>query len=286
VATQAATRRTFWRLTDQGATANAEPSRIRLTTGGGTSPRLGPDFIIYLSPQESGDAVWKQQGSASASIWTSPGARMLGAPSIDAEGRRVAFTVRENGRARLYVMNADGTDARAVGGALEWQGTPAWAPDGRTLAASAAEGSTPHLFTVDLDSGVAAPLSGDYALDPVWSPDRRFIVFSGADIGTTFRVEAIGADGSTHTLPPITLTRGARHLRFLPGGHSLVVMKGEIRHKNLWAIDLETGAERQLASLPPDFEVSDFDLSSDGREIVVERTQAHSQIVMLDLSRR
>jgi hypothetical protein len=63
-------------------------------------------------------------------------------------------------------------------------------------------------------------------------------------------------------------------------------MKGEIRHKNLWAIDLETGAERQLASVPPDFEVSDFDLSSDGREIVVERTQAHSQIVMLDLSRR
>ena len=41
----------------------------------------------------------------------------------------------------------------------------------------------------------------------------------------------------------------------------LVLLRGEIQHKNLWLIDLETGAERQLTNLAPDFEISDFDIS-------------------------
>jgi hypothetical protein len=82
------------------------------------------------------------------------------------------------------------------------------------------------------------------------------------------------------------LSRGGRHLRFLPGRRALVMLKGDLRHKDLWWIDLETGAEHQLISLAPDFEVRDFDLSPDGREVVLERVQAHSEIVQLDLTRR
>ncbi len=39
-------------------------------------------------------------------------------------------------------------------------------------------------------------------------------------------------------LPPLTLTRGARHIAFLPGGRALVLLRGEIQHKNLWLINL------------------------------------------------
>ena len=49
---------------------------------------------------------------------------------------------------------------------------------------------------------------------------------------------------------------GARHRTFLPGGRSLVLLRGETQHKNLWLIDLETGAERQLTNLTPDFATS------------------------------
>jgi len=48
---------------------------------------------------------------------------------------------------------------------------------------------------------------------------------------------------------------------------------------------LETGAERQLTNLPADFDVRDFDLSPDGREIVLERVQDRSDIALLDLTR-
>jgi dipeptidyl aminopeptidase/acylaminoacyl peptidase len=103
--------------------------------------------------------------------------------------------------------------------------------------------------------------------------------------GTTFSVKSVTAEGEPYTLPPVSLTRGARHLAFLPGGRSLVVLRGEIQHKNLWVIDRQTGTEHELTDLPPDFEINDFDISPDGHEVVLERVQDRSDIVMVDLSR-
>jgi hypothetical protein len=82
------------------------------------------------------------------------------------------------------------------------------------------------------------------------------------------------------------LTRGARRLRFYPGRRALVAMRGDIRHKDLWMIDLDTGAARQLTQLPVDFNIRDFDVSADGEEIMVERVQEHADIVLIDRSRR
>ena len=99
-------------------------------------------------------------------------------------------------------------------------------------------------------------------------------------------MKAVTAAGAAHPLPALTLTRGARRLTFLPGGRALVFLRGEIQHKNLWLIDLETGAERQLTNLAPDFEIRDFDISPDGREVVLERVQEHSDVMLLDLTPR
>ena len=62
-------------------------------------------------------------------------------------------------------------------------------------------------------------------------------------------------------------------------------LQGEIQHKNLWLVDLETGAKRQLTNLGVDFDISDFDISPDGREVVLERVQERSDVELLDLPR-
>jgi Tol biopolymer transport system component len=168
---------------------------------------------------------------------------------------------------------------------LDLRGAPAWAPDGRSITSAANVNGTPHLFRISLDGTMAAFVQ-EYALDPAWSPDGDFLVYSGADIGTTFALKAVTADAQPFAIPNLTLTRGARRLRFVQGRRALVVMRGEIQHKNLWLIDLETGAERQLTDLRPDFNVEDFDISADGRQIVLERVQEHSDVVLIDLARR
>ncbi len=125
-----------------------------------------------------------------------------------------------------------------------------------------------------------------YSVDPAWAPDGSFVAYSGPDIGRTFSVKAVTLAGLAHRLPPMTLTRGARHLAFLHGRCALVLLRGEIQHKNLWLIDLETGDEQQLTNLAPDFDIRDYDISPDGREVVLERVQEHSELVMADLHRR
>ncbi|HTM24631.1 MAG TPA: hypothetical protein VL225_05505 [Vicinamibacterales bacterium] len=286
VATLATTKTTLWRLSDIATTSGAASTRIALSTDSAFSPRLGPGYLLYVSSQGANDRIWKQQGETATELWAAQEARILGALAIDPEGRRVAFAIRQRGQALLCAMNADGTQARVVARSLEWQGTPAWTPDGRSIVAAALDGGAPHLFKVPLDGSPPVALGREQAFEPVWSPDGSFVVFSGPDIGTTFAMRAMNGDGTPHPLPTLTLSRGARHLRFLPGQRALVVLKGEIRHKNLWSIDLQTGAERQLTNLPEDFEVQDFDVSPDGREVVLERAQAHSEIVLLDVPRR
>ena len=169
---------------------------------------------------------------------------------------------------------------------LELHGAPAWAPDGQSITVAAVNDGVPRLFTVPIDGRSPAPFVKEHSVDPVWSPDGDIVVFSGPDIGTTFPINAVNADASAHALPKLMLTRGARHVSFMPGRRALVVARGDIQHKNLWLIDLDTGAEHQLTNLPKDFEMRDFDISPDGRELVLEQVQEHSDIVLLELPQR
>lgn len=125
----------------------------------------------------------------------------------------------------------------------------------------------------------------EYSTDPASSSDGSFIVYSGSDVGTTFPLRAVDLNGISHALPSVTMTRGARHLAFFHSGSTLLALHGEIQHKNLCLIDLPTGTERPLANFPAGFDVRDFDISPDGREVVLERVQEHSDIVLLDLKR-
>ena len=286
VATLATPKGTLWRLgiadTPVGTSA---PTPIPLTTGRGFSPRLGPDYLLYVSSKGSGDVIWKLADGATTELWSAPEARIIGGPEIAPDGRRLAFSADQHGKTLLYVINADGTNARVVTDSLELRGTPAWTPDGRSITSAADVDGTPHLFNISLD-GAATPLVRDYAVDPVWSPAGDFVVYSGADIGTTFAVKGVTANGTPHPVPDLTLTRGARRLRFLRGQRMLVVMRGDIQHKDLWQIDLGSGTERQLTSLPADVNVRDFDVSPDGREIVFERVQEQSNVVLINLAPR
>jgi Tol biopolymer transport system component len=179
-------------------------------------------------------------------------------------------------------MQADGTNARIVTDSLALQGDPAWAPDGQSITSAADDHGVPHLFRIPVDGRPPTPFVHEYSVDPAWAPEGNFVAYSGPDIGTTFSVKAVTADAAAHSLPALTLTRGARRIAFLRGGRTLVVLQGDIEHKNLWRIDLDTGAAQQLTNLPPEFDIHDFDISPDGREVVLERVQERSDIVLLD----
>ena len=69
----------------------------------------------------------------------------------------------------------------------------------------------------------------------------------------------------------------------MPGRRALVVLRGEIAHKDFWLVDLATGSSAGLTDLDPEFTVRDFDVSPDGRQIVFDRVQENSDVVLIDL---
>jgi Tol biopolymer transport system component len=286
VVTRASPKRTLWRLRigDSGADSSP-PDRISLTPATAFSPRLGPDYLICVSSAGGSESIWKRANGADTELWSGRGAQIIGGPAISPDGARIAFSVRQGSATLLYAMQADGTNARVIADSLDLQGSPTWTPDGRSITSAANDRGVPHLVQAPLDGSPATVLLRDYSVDPAWQPSGRFVVYSGPDIGTAFSVKALTPEGVMHPLPRlINLTRGARRLKFLSGGHELAFLRGSIEHKDLWLTDPDTGAERQLTTLPIDFDIRDFDISPDGREVVLERVQERSDIVLLDLA--
>ena len=284
VVTLANPKRTLWRLRIADSPSEMPaPAQIQLTTGTGFSPRLGLNYLLYVSANGTGESIWKLANGTGTELWSGQGAQIFGGPAISLDGRYIVFSVRQHGQRLLYVMQADGTNARVVTDSLDLRGAPAWAPDGQSITSAADDHGVPRLFRVPIDGRSPSLLVQEYSVDPVWAPDGRFVVYSGPDIGTTFSVKAVTTEAAARPLPALTLTRGARHLAFLHGGRALVFLRGEIQHKDLWLIDMETGTEQQLTHFAPDFHIRDFDISPDGREVVLERVQERSDVVLLDL---
>lgn len=282
VATVANPKASLWRLPIGPKTVTESAAvQVALPTGNAWSPRLGPDYLLYVSARGGDESVWLLAHGESTKLWSSRIGHVVGAPAIAPGGRQIALTVVENSRTRLLVMNADGTGAKVLSEALELRGGLAWTPDGESIVVAANHDGGPRLFRIPANGGVPTLLVGEYSINPVWSPDGQFLVYEGPDVGTTFPLRASAKDGRAHALPNAIFTRGAR-VRFAGTAQSLVVLRGDIGHKDFWLIDLATGTERQLTNLGHDFIVRDFDVAAGGGEIVFERVQENADIVLIE----
>jgi Tol biopolymer transport system component/DNA-binding winged helix-turn-helix (wHTH) protein len=273
-------------LTD-GTAGPTAVTQIPIRTQRGVSPRLGPDSLMYRAPKAGTDALWKHEGSADArELWSGREGRVIDGPALSADGQRIAFTVQSRGKTWLYVMNSDGSGARRVAQELDVRGAPAWSPDGTWIAIAALQGSEPRLFKIPDAAGAAVALTDEYALDPAWSPSGKFLVYTAADVGTVFEVRAVNADGTPHATPKLALSRGSRRLAFLGADeNTLVILKGAMSHKEFWAIDLRSGAERALTDLGPGPVIGDFDVAADGRRIVFDRAREESDLALIELAK-
>jgi Tol biopolymer transport system component len=283
VATIANPRTSIWRMSLSGdrstAPAAGEPSSV-LANGG--APRLGAEYLLYVSQRGERQGIWSLRQGISREIWGSAHARLVGGPAIAPDGRAIAFSVEDGAKTMLYTVGSDGSRFKVLADSLELRGNPAWAPDGQSVVIAVVRDGEPRLTRIFLNGDSPVPLVSEYSIDPVWSPDGSFLVYSGADVGTTFPLRAAAADGRPYPLPSVMLTRGARHVVFFRDATALVILAGEIGHKNLWLLDLRSGSRRVLAELPADFAIRDFDISAAGSEIVFDRVQVNSDLALIE----
>ena len=192
-------------------------------------------------------------------------------------------SVQRRGQTQLYVMNADGTGTRRIAEELDVRGAPAWSPDGQWLAVAANRDGEPRLFKIPVGGGTPVLLVNEYSTDPIWAPSGRFLVYSGADVGTNLSGES--RERRRHAAPSAEADAHPRRQAsgLLDGEDALVILKGDVSHKEFWVVDLKTGGERQLTNLGREFAIGDFDVSRDGREIIFDRVREDSDIVLFGL---
>ncbi len=268
-----------------GVVQESAVSRVRVPAARARWGRYGTErSILYVSGKGGEGGLWQWKAGAAIPLWNA-GSIAYGAP-LSPDGKSLAFVVRQNGRNVLHVANADGTGARALAEKLEMRSSPSWSPDGQWIAVAADAGEGYRIFKIPVAGGDPVRLTDKVTLSPVWSPDGQRIVYTdGATGGANFPLESVSPDGKSLPMPKISYRGDFEGYRFTPDGKSLVVLQGEFRAQDFWMVNLATGERRQLTDLKRGYSVRSFDISPDGQEILFDRIQENSDIVLITRQR-
>lgn len=247
------------------------------------SPRYGPNYLIYLSSKGGGDGLWKFQDGASTELWR-PTDEILTAPAaVSPDGQQICFTVRRGERQHLYLMTADGTGTRPLAESLDVRDSVSWSPDGKFVVASVDEGTGGRIYKIPLNGSPPERLVDENSYNPVWSPDGRLILYYFAPQGALYPLRGVTPDKMPFKTPEVSTRGEGGKFRFMPDGKSYVVLQGPYRSQNFYIVNVDTGTRRQISDLKPGYFMRNFDISPDGRQIVFDRTQENSDIVLIDL---
>ena len=234
--------------------------------------RLAEDRDVqpYPLPSAAGAGAALRRDVAVLSVRSRGGRRTLAGPGRTGvrslEGRRrcvvraarsvagrhrVAVVVRQEGKRRLSIMSADGTNARTLAPSIDiqgaaGQGTADWSPDGTWIVTGGRDAQGPGLFKIPVDGGAPVRLVAGQAVNPVWSPDGNLIVYAGRSSAARSRSSACDRMARLSSCRTCGPPRGG--YRFLPNGTGLVYLP-RIQSLDFWLLDLATKKTRQLTRL-------------------------------------
>ena len=260
-------------------------SRISLPAVRAEAPRFAPGQLLFLSSKGGADGLWRFKDGAANELWSGSEGAVIAAPAVSADGARIAFVVRQQGRGRLYVMSADGTGPHRVTESLDARDAPSWSPDGKWIAAVGVDGTEQPLFKVPVEGAAPVRLVGGVNTSPHWSPDGSAIVYCAQGDGPFCGVNAVTPEGQPFPLRKIQVNHSGNRYCFLPGGRSLVIMQPKEGGYDFWLVDLATGSRRQLTDLRAGYEMRNLDVSPDGKEIIFDRFRENSDVILIDRPR-
>jgi dipeptidyl aminopeptidase/acylaminoacyl peptidase len=246
------------------------------------APRLGGTSLFFLSSLSGGDGLWRYRDNQALELWKGSDGPLLAPAAISGDGKKVAITVRRQGKIRLSLMGDDGANLTALAESLDARGSAAWSPDGQWIAIGGEDGMGPGLFKIPVDGGPPVRLTKTVSTNPVWSPDNNLIVYGGPPVGANQRLRGVRPDGTPVDMPDIGVRTEGERFRFLPDGKGLVYMDGQQRRMDFALLDLATMKTRPLTHLTDRAAMRTFDITPDGKQIVFDRLRENSDIVLID----
>ena len=217
------------------------------------APAFPPDgkHIAFMSQRAGGFEIFVMNANGSEqrqlTHFTELG-RGAVAPTWSPDGKRIAFSTRIPPIA-IYVINADGTDARKVSDDGGGASNPAWSPDGRKIAFNSRRSGKAQIYVMDANGGNVCRLTTGDAVDrmPAWSPDGKLIAFE-SDRDGEGKIFVMNADGSN--AHRVSAQPGAdSHPWWSPDGTQIVFHKTVLGHGQVYVMDADGSHTRRLTAL-------------------------------------
>jgi serine/threonine protein kinase/Tol biopolymer transport system component len=279
VATVARPVSSIWTVPLRSSTASAqdaEPYPIQPAR----APRVRDGALFFLASDGMGEGLWRVSTGEPIQIRNSRDGALLEPPSVSAGGQEVAIVVSQEGKRRLVVTAADGTNGRTLGATIEIVGAPDWSPDGASVVSGGRDEAGPGLFRLPINGDAPVRLVTGPATNPICSPGNGLIVYAGLFAAGRVPLYAIRPDGKPVQMPPELLVRQGGY-RFLPDGSGLVYLPS-IPSPDFWLLDLATNRRRKLTALGNQGTLRTFDITADGQRIVFDRLQQNADVVLIN----
>jgi TolB protein len=226
-----------------------------LTQGEGTviTPRLSPDGqrIVYVSFTGGMPHVriMDLDGENDRALLAGPPA-MSFAPVFSPDGRRIAFSMANEGNTDIYIVGAGGGFPQRLTTAPGIDTAPTFSPDGRSIAFESDRGGSQQIYVMNTDGSGQRRISftGGGHGSPAWSPKGDLIAFSRWN-GRTLSIGVIAPDGSGERM----VTNGWQDERpsWAPDGEVLVFDRTQQGSGIPWPYTVRLdGAEPKRLAIP------------------------------------
>jgi eukaryotic-like serine/threonine-protein kinase len=261
----------LWQTTaDASGPLEQWTSGARLDGAHGIAPSL--DGRVYYTSTEGAEVgIWRVDAAgAPARQLTRQYAEL---PSTPADGRFVVFQALHENHFRIWRMQPDGTDARALSRGDD-DINPIVSPDGRWIYYLAV-GSQPGLKRMASDGGEPATVSDVRYTPHAISPDSRFLLLRDAD----FQGFAVMDAGTGAITARLSLPR-ALWARWSPRADAIVYVTDSDGVDNLWEHPLAGGAARQVTAFTSG-RIFNFAYSTDGTRLFLVRGQRTGDVILI-----
>jgi len=140
------------------------------------------------------------------------------------DGKRIAYCLTEGADTHIWVMNADGSNARRLTRDPTIDVSPFWSPDGTRITFTSDRAGTPQLYVMAADgSGVRRiTFQGNYNQTPIWSPRGDTIAFTARDERKVFDLFLVTVDRGVITRITQDQGRTNEDPSYAPNGRLIV----------------------------------------------------------------
>lgn len=274
----------LWIIGEDGS----EPRRVVGDDGEESGPVWSPDGerLAFVRSGAEGTDIWVvgRDGSGLRRVTDDPEREhdLAWSPA----GGRIAFLSGRDGHQDVYVADVESGDVTQLTTETspvdEYRWTPAWSPDGGSIAYVSNRSSTwqQDLWLVDTSTGESRRVTTDLDVmtSPVWSPDGAHIAFNAVkhhefwwgDQSDIYRVDT--EDLSVHRLEMNTWVsdrNGSIRMAWSPDSEALFFRYQWEGDDNLWRVSEEGGVATKVTYREGTF--GNFSVSPDGSSVVYAR---------------